>query len=66
MPALLVCLNIYRMDLLATENMDLTAGRFLLDVALSLLLLLPVILLAPWYPARRSAKIEPAEALHYE
>ena len=65
-PALLVCLNIYRMDLLATENMDLTAGRFLLDVALSLLLLLPVILLATWYPARRSAKIEPAEALHYE
>ena len=65
-PALLVCLNIYRMDLLATENMDLTVGRFLLDTALSLLLLLPVILLATWYPAHRSAKIEPAEALHYE
>lgn len=65
-PALLVCLNIYRMDLLATENMDLTAGRFLLDTALTLLLLLPIILLATWYPAHRSARIEPAEALHYE
>ena len=66
LPALLVCLNLWRMELLSTEYMDLTAGRFLLDVVLALLLLVPVILLATWYPARRSAKIEPAEALHYE
>lgn len=65
-PALLICFNLAYMDTLSTEYMDITANRFLLNTLLTYVLLTIVIALSVWYPAKRSATIQPAEALHYE
>ncbi|WP_080903473.1 ABC transporter permease [Parabacteroides sp. Marseille-P3160] len=65
-PALIVCINLAAMDIMPTDDMDFTSLRFLTDTLLTYLLLGVVILFSTWYPAHRSAKTEPAEALHYE
>ena len=65
-PSLLVCLNLVQVDLLPEEYMDVTPLRILLNTVITFTLLAVVVCLGTWYPARRSAKIEPAEALHYE
>lgn len=65
-PGLLVCLNLVYLDMLSTEYMDITAKRLFLNTLLTYLLLTIVITLSIWYPAQRSAAIQPAEALHNE
>ena len=52
--------------LLSTEVMEVTVGRLLLVSLLTWLLLAVIITLAIWYPSRKAARLEPAEALHYE
>ena len=46
--------------------MEVTVGRLLLVSLLTWLLLAVTITLAIWYPSRKAARLEPAEALHYE
>ena len=65
-PALLICVNVAFAGLLSTEVMEVTAGRLLLVSLLTWLLLAVIITLAIWYPSRKAARLEPAEALHYE
>lgn len=65
-PALVVSLNLVYLDLLPTEYMDVTPLRCLLTTGLTFALLVLVVGLGTWYPALRSSRIEPAEALHYE
>ena len=65
-PAILVCINMAFMDIMPTENMDFTIIRFLSNTFITYILLIMVIFLSTLYPARRSANIKPAEALHYE
>ncbi len=65
-PAMLLCLNLSKMDLLSADYMDATPLRLLLNTVVTFMLLVVVVCLGTWYPARRSSKIEPAEALHYE
>ena len=65
-PALLVCVNLAYLDAISTQYMDITVQRFLLNTLLTYVLLVIVIALSIWYPAKRSATIQPAEALHYE
>ena len=65
-PALLVCANLALMDILSTENMDITAVRFMVNTLITYALFILVIMLSTLYPARRSANIQPAEALQYE
>lgn len=65
-PALLVCFNLAYLDILSTEYMDITASRILINTLLTYILLSLVIALSVWYPAKRSATTQPAEALHYE
>ena len=65
-PALLVCFNLAVMDILSTQYMDLTIARFLLNTVITYVLFIIVVMLSTLYPARRSANIQPAEALHYE
>lgn len=65
-PALLVCINLVAMDIMPKDNMDFTVARFLSDTFITYALFIAVITLSTLYPARRSANIQPAEALHYE
>ena len=66
LPALVVCLNLVHLDLLPKQYMDVTPLRCALTTVITLALLVFVVVLGTWYPARRSSRIEPAEALHYE
>lgn len=65
-PALLVCINLAYLDIISTDYMDITVQRFLLNTLMTYILLIVVIALSIWYPAKRSATIQPAEALQYE
>ena len=65
-PALLICVNVAFAGLLSTEVMEVAVGRLLLVSLLTWLLLAVIITLAIWYPSRKAARLEPAEALHYE
>lgn len=66
LPAFIVCLNIAFSGVLNVEAMEVTPVRFLVAFGLTWLVLAGVICLACWYPSDRSARIQPAEALHYE
>lgn len=65
-PALLICLNMTYVDFLSEEVMKVTFGRLLAVSLLTWGILAGIISLAVWYPSRRAACLEPAEALHYE
>ena len=65
-PALLVCVNLAIMDMMPTQYMDFTVVRFMITTFITYALFIIVISLSTLYPARRSANIQPAEALHYE
>lgn len=65
-PAVIIWINLLYLDILPTKDADLNLQRFLLNTFFTLCPLVLVILLATWYPARYSANIQPAEALHYE
>lgn len=63
-PALLVCLNLAYAEVLSTQYMDITASRLLANTLLTFLGLGLTVSLSVWYPAKRSATTQPAEALH--
>ena len=65
-PAVIVWLNLYWMEILPVGTCDLTWKRFLLNVLFTLVPLCLIVALGNWYPARKSSTIQPAEALHYE
>lgn len=65
-PALLVCINIAHMELISTDVLPITVGRFLLVSVLTWVILAAIITLAVWYPSRKASRLEPVEALHYE
>jgi ABC-type transport system, involved in lipoprotein release, permease component len=53
-------------EFMPTEYMDFTLARFLSNTGITYLLFIIAILLSSLYPALRSARTQPAEALHYE
>lgn len=65
-PAIAVSLNIAFMDLVETELLPFTWGRFLFGQSVTFLFIIAMILLGVWYPARQTSRLEPAEALRYE
>lgn len=58
--------NMLYFDLPDTDRLAYTWWRFLVTFGSSCLLLAGMIWLGIWFPARRIAKMNPAEALHYE
>lgn len=66
LPALLISLNAAYMDVVNTRLMPFTWLRFLICQSITLGLIGSMIVMGIWYPARRTASLEPADALHYE
>lgn len=58
--------NIIYFDLLDTLRLSLSAGRFLITFGGTYLLIGSMILLGISLPAKKSTRLQPAEALHYE
>lgn len=65
-PAFVVSFNIAQLELLDTELLPFTAGRFLACQAITFCVIAGMIVCGVWYPARQAARMEPAEALRYE
>lgn len=65
-PALLIWVNIIRLELLSTSLLAVTPERIFINTCVTLFLTGVAIAAGTWYPAHRSSAIEPAEALHYE
>ena len=64
--ALVVIFNFCYMELPDTNQMDMSAWRFILGFLITFVLMGTMIGLGSWIPARRAMKLQPAEALHYE
>lgn len=65
-PAVIVCLNIQLLELNNQYYMDYSVGRFLLSTVCTYLIILAMIFIGTWIPARKASGIQPAEALHNE
>ena len=63
---LVFIVNILYFDLPDTGRMAYSGWRFLVTFGGAFLLLAGMIWVGIWFPARRIAKMNPAEALHYE
>jgi putative ABC transport system permease protein len=66
LPALLISLNIGLKELVDIELMPFTAARFLLCQGITFVLIACMISFGILYPALKTARLQPAEALHYE
>ena len=64
-PSLVISFNIH-MDLIDTYQLPFTWLRFAICGGITFVLIVLMIICGVWYPARSTARLEPAEALHYE
>ncbi len=64
--SLLVCFNLGWLEIVETNRLNFTAGRFCAGTLITFALMALMIIIGIWYPARQAATIQPAEALHYE
>lgn len=65
-PALFISLNLAYGDLIDKELLPFTLLRFVICQAITFLLIVGMIRIGIWYPARQTSRLEPADALHYE
>lgn len=63
---LMFAVNMMRMDQIESYRIPLSVGRFLITFGSSYLLMMGMICLGIWFPARKAIKMAPADALHYE
>ena len=66
LPAIVITFNIGMAELVEVGKLPFTAGRFLLALAVTWLLMALMIIAGIWYPASKAMKVQPAEALHDE
>ena len=65
-PSLTISINIAHMDLIDTYLLPFTWLRFAICGGITFALIALMIICGVWYPARSTARLEPAEALRYE
>jgi putative ABC transport system permease protein len=65
-PAVVVWFNLVVADVMPEDIVDFTWQRFVLNTVMTVGLINLAVALATWYPARRSANMQPTDALHYE
>lgn len=65
-PAAIIALNVGFAELVDVTKLPFDAGRFLLGILLTWLLMALMIIGGIWYPASKAMKVQPAEALHDE
>jgi putative ABC transport system permease protein len=65
-PAVVVWLNLVAADAMPDDLTDFSWQRFALNTVLTVGMISLAVILATWYPARRSSRLHPADALHYE
>ncbi len=65
-PVIVYALNVALIGRLDTYRMPLSAGRFLITLGGTYLLMAGMIALGIWYPVRKVKRMAPADALHYE
>jgi putative ABC transport system permease protein len=65
-PAAVVWLNLVAADAMPDNLTDFTGERFMLNTVLTVGLVTLAVVMATWYPARRSSRLQPADALHCE
>ena len=65
-PSLAISINIAHMDLIDTYLLPFTWSRFAICGGITFALIALMIICGVWYPARSTARLEPAEALRYE
>lgn len=65
LPAAVICFNIGYSGLVE-GSMEWNGLRFLVGFTITYILMVSMILLGIWFPARQAMKIQPAEALHEE
>lgn len=66
LPAMLISLNVAYLEVIDTELLPFSWGRFLICQGITFAAMSGMIVLGIWYPARQAARLEPANALHYE
>ena len=65
-PSLLISFNIAHMDLIDTYQLPFTWLRFAICGGITFVLIVLMIICGVWYPARSTARLEPAEALCHQ
>ena len=65
-PAVIICVNLAKMEFIGTNIMDITFLRIFFSLLLTYLFMALVILLGAWYPAYLSSRIAPADTLRSE
>ena len=65
-PSLVLRFNIAQISAWETYQLPFTWLRFAICGGITFVLIVLMIICGVWYPARSTARLEPAEALHYE
>lgn len=65
-PAVLLCVNVWAMDLTVNVLMDPSIIRLLIGLTITFILMLIMVIVGVWYPARGAMQVLPADALHEE
>lgn len=65
-PALVITFNLGIYEIVEVARMPFGFVRFVIATAITFILMVIMIMLGIWYPARQAMKVQPAEALHEE
>ena len=66
LPAAIVCLNLGLKEFVNIEIMTFNAGRLLICLSITLLLMSLMIIIGIWYPSRQAIRLNPVDALRNE